>query len=167
MSGANSEVSPSLFRRFVVCLKRVMINGRLGQLLIIALVTAGVGILILDNRWSPESQRSVAQVVQELKSLPQPPQSAEVDFSSGFQPRVGKAERKIVSRLSEEELCAFYRPIMANSGWRLVRDNCDRWPGPYTLMEYQKGHVNWSLRAAIQNSSEVEHEYDLVSTWLR
>jgi hypothetical protein len=144
-----------------------MINGGLGQLLLIALVSVGFGILLLDNRWTPESQKAVAQVVQELKSLPQPPHSAELDFSSGFQPRVGNAKRIIVSRLSEKDLCAFYRPIMVASGWRLVHEDCDHWPGYHTLMEYQKGHVNWSLRAAIQGSSEVEHEYDLVSLWER
>jgi hypothetical protein len=113
----------------------------------------------------PGSRRLQNQTVEELRFLPVPPDSTEKDFSSGFQPGKGGAKRIIVSRLSEKDLCAFYRPIMANSGWRLVKENCYPSSEFHILMEYRKGQVSWRVSTTGKYYAERKYDYNLVSAW--
>jgi len=167
MNSTNSDKSSNGLSRFASHLWHIMIYGQPSRLFIITIGVVIVGVHYFSYLWHPESQRFQDQVIKELRSLPVPPDSTERDFSSGFQPHVGMAERKIFSRLSEKDLCAFYRPIMANFGWRLVQENCYPSSEFHILIEYQKGQVNWRIGTTGKYYAEKKYDYDLVSTWSR
>jgi hypothetical protein len=126
----------------------------------------GFGIMGLDYFMHPEARELQDRVVQELKSLPLPPGSIEEHFSSGFQPSKGSAERTIVSGLPEKETCAFYQPIMAETGWRLVKNECYPAQEGHTLIEFRKGVKIWKIDSGKESSSGGK-ELILVTIWMR
>jgi hypothetical protein len=165
MNGTSSDKAPNGLARLTSNLRRI-INSKPIKLvnITLAFIIAGFICLIMILQY-PESRRLQDQVIGELRSLPVPPGTTERYFSSGFQSGKGRAVREIFSNTSERNLCTFYRPIMANLGWRLVEENC--YPSSYhhLLMEYRKGQMSWRVTTDGQYDMSMEHTYDLASTW--
>lgn len=166
MSGTNRDTSPNRLSMFVSRLKHILIYSQPSNVSIMVFILVALGIFLLLNDLLPTpSRRFQDHVAQELRALPVPPGSIEKHFSSGFQPGKGMAERTIVSRLSEKQLCAFYRLMMAKSGWQLVHEGCYSSYEFHNVMEYQKGPVDFRIGTTDQYGTNMNHEYALFSSW--
>ena len=125
----------------------------------------GFVFLGLDYLIHPEAGKFQDQIVQELKSMPLPPNTAETHFESGYQPSKGRAVRTFASSPGIGHVCSFYRSIMINAGWQLVGEDCeyDVEDPKQTLLEFRKGQVTWRIGTAISNSGnsgDAEQKYN-------
>jgi hypothetical protein len=109
--------------------------------LALALLILTVALFGLDYAFHPQAARVQDEMVQELKTLPLPPNSTEQDLSSGFQPGTGgRASRTILTGSHAKEVCAFYSSLLSVSGWRLAQEMCYPSVEPHVLIEFRKGH---------------------------
>jgi hypothetical protein len=125
----------------------------------------GLGGMGLDYLVHPEARRFQSQVVQDLRTLPVPSGTTELDFSSGYQPSKGMAERTIALGIPVKDICSFYRPIMEDSGWQIVKEECYPSSEGHALIVFRKGKVTCKIDVGHQDISVTK--YVIVSTWPR
>jgi len=128
-------------------------------------VVLGFGVLGSDYLLHPEAGRFQREVIQDLRSLPLPPDSTEMDFVSWYQPSKGSAMRSFSSQSYVTAICSFYRRIMVSSGWELVTQDC--FPTTDTrqpLVEFRKGQITWTIR--VRRPLQVTRETHRASTAL-
>ncbi|MGA3373080.1 MAG: hypothetical protein ABSC48_15085 [Terracidiphilus sp.] len=125
----------------------------------------GLSIMGVDYLLHPEAGRFQSQVAQELRSLPLPPLTTETDFTSGYQPSKGIAARKIITGISAKDICSFYRPVMADLGWQLVKEECYPSSEGDTLISFRKGMVTCAIHQGKEDGFSGT-KYTIVSSWL-
>jgi hypothetical protein len=104
-------------------------------------------------------------MVQDLKSLPLAGDTTEEHFSSGFQPGKGHAERRILARMHEREICNFYAPLMTASGWHVTEDKCfPTTDADHTLITFRKSNIDFRIINLSMDVSGMT-TYSLVANW--
>jgi hypothetical protein len=99
-----------------------------------------------------------------LKALSLPPLTTETDFTSGYQPSKGMAKRTIITSISAKDICSFYRPVMADLGWQLVKEECYPSSEGHTLISFHKGMVTCAINSGREDISG--QKYVIVSFWM-
>ncbi|MGA9128556.1 MAG: hypothetical protein WB425_10480 [Terracidiphilus sp.] len=125
----------------------------------------GLGIMGADYQLHPEAGQFQRQVVQNLRSLPLPPLTNESDFTSGYQPSKGMATRTIITGISAKDICSFYRPVMIDLGWQVVKEECYPSSEGHTLISFHKGMVTCAIHMGKEDNLSGT-KYAIISTWL-
>jgi hypothetical protein len=121
----------------------------------------GADYLIHPGVW-----RFQQQVKLQLRSLPLPVGAKEVDFSSGYQPTKGRAERTFISDGDPRHVCDFYRSLMFERGWERTEENCYSPAGLETLIEFKKSKLTCKIARDYKNPRR-EDIYRIRFEWER
>jgi hypothetical protein len=138
-------------------------DGNARTFLVVFLVAAIFGLSYL---WSPGARNAQGRMERELKALPLPPDTTDVEFTSGYQPSKGRASRVVISGRSPGELCHFFSALMINAGWQQVQETCYAGEVGHTLVSFNKGSVFCRVQYLDQDIFG-KTKYAIVSTWPR
>src|ERR1700733_10264865 len=90
---------------------------------ILACVIASVGMILIPFVHAPNSDVHFRAMRWELANLPPPPSAFRVRSDEKSTLQYILLERGYNSKMTANELNQYYRPLLQQNGWRLVKEN--------------------------------------------